>query len=266
MRKRAAKAAQRRVEAAQEAATRGVEAAQEAAARGVEVARQGAAEVREQAADVVARVKPRLRGVIHEYAFFAAVALGALLIVRANGGREVAAVAIYAAGICGLFGVSALYHRVTWRPQARAWMRRLDHSMIFVFIAASFTPFALLVLDGTLAVTILAVVWGGALAGVAFSLLWVGAPKWLTAIVYVALGMVAVVTVPEMWQTLGWLPVAGVAMGGLLYTAGAVIYATERPDPVPAVYGYHELFHTLVTGAAAMHYAVVAFAVLPLAS
>src|SRR6187455_3048770 len=123
MRKRAAKAAQRRVEAAQEAA-----------ARSVEVARQSAADVREQAADVVARVKPRLRGVIHEYSFFAAVALGALLIVRANGGR-------------------ALYHRVTWRPQARAWMRRLDHSMIFVFIAASFTPFALLVLDGTLAVT-----------------------------------------------------------------------------------------------------------------
>jgi hemolysin III len=288
MRRRAARAAQRRVGAAQEAASRRVEAAQDAAARGVEAAQeaanrrveaaqlaaargidaalQGAADVREQAAEVVARVKPRLRGVIHEYSFFAALALGALLIWRANGGREVAAMAIYAAGICGLFGVSALYHRITWRPRARAWMRRLDHSMIFVFIAASFTPFAMLVLDGTLATTILAVAWGGALAGVVLSLLWIGAPKWVTAIVYVALGMVAVVTVPDMWQALGWLPVAAIALGGLLYTAGAVIYATERPDPAPAVYGYHEVFHTLVTGAAALHYAVIAFAVVPLAS
>jgi hemolysin III len=261
----AQEAAARGVEAAQEAAVRGVEAAQEAAARGVEVARQSAADMREQAAEVVARVKPRLRGVIHEYSFFAALALGALLIWRAHGGREIAAVAIYAAGICGLFGVSALYHRVTWRPRARAWMRRLDHSMIFVFIAASFTPFAMLVLHGALATTILAVAWGGALAGVVLSLLWVGAPKWVTAIVYVALGMVAVVTVPDMWSTLGWLPVAGVALGGALYTAGAVIYATERPDPVPAVFGYHEVFHSLVTGAAALHYAVIAFAVIPLA-
>lgn len=280
---RAAEAAQRRVEAAQDAAarrrdtmqdvaSRGVEAAQrgvevthDAAARGVEAARQGAAEMREQAAEVVAKVKPRLRGVIHEYSFFVAIALGALLIWQANGGRQTISMLIYASGICGLFGISALYHRVTWRPRARAWMRRLDHSMIFVFIAATFTPFALLVLDGTLAVTILAIAWGGALAGVALSLLWIGAPKWLTALVYVALGMVAIVTIPDMWQALGWLPVAGIALGGALYTAGAVIYATERPDPAPAVYGYHEVFHTLVTGAAALHYVVIAFAVLPLA-
>ncbi len=292
---RAAEAAQRRVDAAQgaaarrveaaqgaaargvdvvqeaaarsvEAAQRGVEVTQDAAARRVEAARQGAADVRVQAAEVVARVKPRLRGVIHEYSFFVAIALGALLVWQANGGRETAATAIYAAGICGLFGISALYHRVTWRPTTRAWMRRLDHSMIFVFIAASFTPFALLVLDGALAVTILAVVWGGALAGVALSLLWIGAPKWLSAIVYVTLGMVALVTIPDMWQALGWLPVAGVALGGALYTAGAVIYATGRPDPAPAVFGYHEVFHSLVSGAAATHYAVIAFAVLPLAS
>ena len=217
--------------------------------------------MREQAAEVVARVKPRLRGVIHEYSFFAALALGALLIARANGGREVAAVAIYAAGICGLFGVSALYHRVTWRPRARAWMRRLDHSMIFVFIAASFTPFALLVLDGTLATTILAVVWGGALAG---------------RRVVAALGRSAEVGHRARLRRArdgrgrdGARHVAGARLAAgrgrrarrAALHGGAVIYATERPDPAPAVYGYHEVFHTLVTGAAAMHYAVIAFAV-----
>ncbi len=263
---RAAEAASRRVEAAQDAASRGVDAVQEAASRGIEAAQRGVEAAHDAAADVVAKVKPRLRGVIHEYSFFVAIALGALLVWQATGGRETAAMVIYAAGICGLFGVSALYHRVTWRPRARAWMRRLDHSMIFVFIAASFTPFAMLVLDGALAVTILAVFWGGALAGVVLSLVWVSAPKWLSAIVYVTLGMVALVTAPEMWQALGWLPVVGIALGGALYTAGAVIYATGRPDPAPAVFGYHEVFHTLVTGAAATHYAVIAFAVLPLTS
>ena len=201
-------------------------------------ARQSAADVRDQAAEVVARVKPRLRGVIHEYSFFAALVLGALLIARANNGREAAAVAIYAVGICGLFGVSALYHRVTWRP-ARAGLDaaprplddlRLHRGLVHPVRAARARRDARR--DDPLGRL-------GRRAGrVALSLLWVGAPKWVTALVYVALGMVAIVTVPDMWQALGWLPVAGVALGGLLYTVGAVIYATERPDPVPAVYGY----------------------------
>lgn len=263
---RAAEAAQRRVGAAQDAVSQRVEAAQEAAARGMETVRGQALEMREQAADVVAKVKPRLRGVIHEYAFFVAILLGALLVWQANGGREVLAMAVYAAGICGLFGVSALYHRVTWRPRARAWMRRLDHSMIFVFIAASITPFALLVADGTIAFVMLCVAWGGALAGVLLSLAWIGAPKWLTAAVYVTLGMLGAILAPQIWGGLGWLAFAGIALGGALYTTGAVIYATGRPDPAPSVFGYHEVFHTLVTGAAAAHYAVIAFAVLPLAA
>ncbi len=264
---RAAESAQRRAAAAQDAVAQRVGAAQDAAARGVDAVREQAADMREQAADAVAKVKPRLRGVIHEYAFFAAIALGALLVWRASGGREVAATAIYAAGICGLFGVSALYHRVNWtRPRARAWMKRLDHSMIFVFIAASFTPFALLVLDGSRATTILVIAWGGALAGIVLSLAWVSAPKWLTASIYVALGMLGLALAPEIWNGLGWLAFAGIALGGALYTAGAVIYATERPNPSPAVFGYHEVFHTLVTGAAATHYAVIAFALLPFAA
>jgi hemolysin III len=262
---RAAESAQRRAAAAQEAVSQRVGAAQDAASRGVDAVREQAADMREQAADVVAKVKPRLRGVIHEYAFFAAIALGALLVLSANSGRQVAATAIYAAGICGLFGISALYHRVDWkRPRARAWMKRLDHSMIFVFIAASFTPFALLVLHGSQATTMLCIAWGAALAGVVLSLVWVGAPKWLTASIYVALGMLGGVLAPDIWNGLGWLAFAGIAFGGALYTAGAVIYATERPNPSPTVFGYHEIFHTLVTGAAATHYAVIALILIPL--
>ncbi|MCD6727109.1 MAG: hemolysin III family protein [Solirubrobacteraceae bacterium] len=262
---RGQEAAARRVDATREAASRRMSAAQGAATRKVQAARAGALEMRDQAAAAAAKVKPRLRGVIHEYAFFVAIVLGALLVWRSQGGVETAAMTVYAAGICGLFGVSALYHRVTWRPRARAWMRRLDHSMIFVFIAATFTPFALLVLEGSLATLILCIVWGGALAGIVLSLLWIGAPKWVSVVVYLALGLVGATAAPEIAARLGWLALGGIALGGALYAAGAVIYATGRPNPKPSVFGYHEVFHTLVTGAAASHYAVIAFAVLPLA-
>jgi hemolysin III len=214
-----------------------------------------------QPAPVPDLVKPRLRGVLHQYAFFVAVALGAILVLRAPGVAGTAAAAVYAAGICGLFGVSALYHRGTWSPRARAWMRRADHSMIFVFIAASYTPVAVLVLHGTLSTVVLAVVWGGALAGVVLKLVWITAPKWLSAVLYVALGWVALVTLPDLWGDLGWLAVGAFALGGLLYTAGAVVYASERPDPWPRTFGFHEVFHTLVVAAAAVHYAVIALAV-----
>ena len=259
-------------EAAQDAAQRGADALETARERSTEAfesARERGVEAldaaREQAAAVVARVKPRLRGVIHEYAFFVTLVLGGLLLIEAHGGRQLTAMAIYAAGICGLFGVSALYHRHTWQPRARAWMRRLDHSMIFVFIAASVTPFAMLVVHGTLATVMLCVVWGGALGGIIMSLLWVGAPKWVSAVVYAALGLAGAAIVPDVWSTLGWLSVAGVALGGVLYAAGGIIYAAGRPDPWPATFGYHEIFHSLVTAAAGAHYAVIAFAVLPLA-
>ena len=210
-----------------------------------------------------APLKPRLRGVSHQYAFFVAVVLGALLVLRARGSGGTIATGIYACGICGLFGVSALYHRVTWSPRARAWMRRLDHSMIFVFIAASYTPVAVLVLDDRLATIVLAVVWGGALAGVILKLVWITAPRWLSALLYVALGWVAVTTIPTMWSTLGWLAVGGFGLGGLLYTAGAIVYALRRPDPWPRVFGYHEIFHALVIAAAALHFAAIALAIVP---
>ena len=208
--------------------------------------------------------KPRLRGVFHQWAFFVALAAGIALVVAASGGRAVLAVAIYATSVAALFGCSALYHRVNWSsPAVRRWMRRLDHSMIFFLIAGTYTPFALLVLDGTLATAILVAVWGGALAGIVLNLAWIEAPKWVTALVYVAIGWVAIAAFPEMISELGAVAVALVAVGGVLYTGGAVVYALQKPDPAPAVFGYHEIFHVLVIAAAALQYVVIAFYVLP---
>ncbi len=207
--------------------------------------------------------KPRLRGVSHEYAFFVSIVCGVALILAASDGRARIAAIIYAGAVSALLGTSALYHRVTWRPAARRWMKRLDHSMIFVLIAGTYTPVALLALRGTLANTILIVVWLGALGGIVFKLAWIDAPKWLFATVYVALGLVTAAVMGELPATIGWLGAAGLALGGLLYIVGAVVYASERPNPFPKVFGYHEVFHALVIAAAGLHYAVIAFAVLP---
>jgi hemolysin III len=209
------------------------------------------------------QVKPRLRGVSHEYAFFVSVGCGVALILAASNGRARLAATIYAVAVSALLGTSALYHRVTWRPAARRWMRRLDHSMIFVLIAGTYTPVALLALHGGLAEAILIVLWAGALGGVVFKLLWIDAPKWLFAAVYLALGFVTAAIVGELPAAIGWLGLAGLVTGGLLYTLGAIVYATQRPDPAPKVFGYHEVFHALVLAAASLHYAVIAFAVLP---
>jgi hemolysin III len=213
-------------------------------------------------------LKPRLRGVLHEYGFFVSLACGVVLILAASAGRARLAATIYAVAVSGLLGTSALYHRVTWRPRARRWMRRLDHSMIFVLIAGTYTPVALLALKGSLASTVLIVLWAGALGGVIFKLLWIDAGrsqigKWLFAAVYVALGLVTAAVFGELPAAIGWLGVAGLAGGGLLYLLGAVVYASERPNPWPKVFGYHEVFHTLVLVAAGLQYAVIAFAVIP---
>jgi hemolysin III len=209
-------------------------------------------------------VRPKLRGVTHQWAFFVSLALGAALVAAAPGGRATAACAVYAGSVAGLFGASALYHRITWsRASARRGMRRLDHSMIFVLIAGTYTPFTVLALEGRLATAILIVVWVGALGGVVLKLVWIDAPKPLVAGVYVALGWVAVATLPGMLDAIGIVATLLVGLGGVLYTAGAVVYARRRPDPVPTVFGYHEVFHLLVVVAAALQYAVVAFWVVP---
>jgi hemolysin III len=182
----------------------------------------------------------------------------------AHSARARVAVSVYAVTLVALFGVSALYHRVNWGSiSARRWIRRLDHSMIFMLIAGTYTPFALLALHGPLGLAILVVVWTGALTGAVFNLMWSTAPKWLRAVIYISLGWVAVAAMPQLAAAIGLAGLALLALGGLLYTAGAVIYAVKRPDPLPAVFGYHEVFHALVIVAAAVQYAVIAFWVLP---
>jgi hemolysin III len=221
---------------------------------------------KEVASEAIAAVKPKLRGVSHEWAFFVSLFLGAGLIVAADTPRATLAVAIYAASLSALLGTSALYHRVEWqRPNVRRWMRRLDHSMIFFLIAGTYTPFALLALDGPLADAILAVVWIGAIAGAIVEMVWIEHPKWVAALVYISIGWVALIAFPELWNEMGAGGTLLVAAGGLLYTIGAVVYATQRPNPNPRVFGYHEVFHLLVIAAAAAHFAAVAFFALPAA-
>ena len=217
-------------------------------------------------ADAVAAVKPKLRGVSHEWAFFVSLFLGAALIVAADTPEATLAVAIYAVSLSALLGTSALYHRVDWkRPDLRRLMRRLDHGMIFFLIAGTYTPFALLALDGALADAILVAVWVGAVAGAVVEILWIEHPKWVAALVYLSLGWIAVIPFPKLWDEIGATGTLLVAAGGLLYTAGAVVYATQRPDPNPRVFGYHEVFHLFVILAAAAHFAAVAFFALPAA-
>jgi hemolysin III len=242
------------------------EVAAEAANNAKAAAAETVATAKTAAAEQIAKVKPRLRGVSHEYAFFVSLVLGVALIVLAKGGEARLAVGIYAASVCALFGTSALYHRHEWKSLGtRRWMRRLDHTMIFFLIAGTVTPFALLVMSGTFATALLIAVWAGALAGTVIELLWTESPKWASSIVYVGVGLIGAIGFPAIAIEGGWMAGALIAAGGLLYLGGAVVYATERPDPNPAVFGYHEIFHVLVIAAAAAHFAAVAFFALPAA-
>jgi hemolysin III len=207
-------------------------------------------------------LRPRLRGVSHQYAFFASLLLGAALVIGASGAAERTSAVVFATALATMFGVSALYHRITWRPRARLWMRRLDHAAIYLLIAGTYTPFALLALTDVWRWTILPVVWGGALVGIVLKLAWVDAPKWLAVTTGIALGWIGVVALPQLWAYAGLTGVGLLLAGGVLYTGGAIVYARRRPDPVPAVFGYHELFHALVIAAAACQYAAVALVLL----
>jgi hemolysin III len=209
-------------------------------------------------------LKPRLRGVLHQWAAMVAALAGAYLVLSAPAGEARVASAIYAVSIVGLFTVSAIYHRVNWtRPSARAWMRRLDHAMIFVMVAGTVTPIAALVLEGGWRTTVLSVAWGMAGVGITIKLLWIGAPKWLSAAIYVGMGWAGMAIFPKLVGDLGPWPAVGLVGGGVLYTVGAVIYATKKPDPLPRIFGYHEIFHALVIVAALAHFLVVALAVVP---
>jgi hemolysin III len=192
-------------------------------------------------------------------------ATGGALITSARGGRALLGAAVFAAAVSGLLGVSALYHRIDWRASARRWMRRLDHAMIFVLIAATYTPFALLALHGTLATVLLIIAWSGAFGGIVLQLAWPSHPKWASSIIGMALGWAGIAAMTQLPGSIGWFAVTALILGGLTYSAGAVVYALERPNPWPGTFGYHEIFHILVLLAASVMYCVIAFAVLPLA-
>ncbi len=210
--------------------------------------------------------KPRMRGWLHTYAFFVAAVCGIVLVTLAatQAGRPGPAAAIscaiYSLTVCGLFGTSALYHRRVWSPRGYKLMRRLDHSMIFVFIAGTYTPFSVLLLPRTKEIIILAVVWGGALIGVATKLISPNAPRWASAPLYIALGWVAVAVLPDILHRGGVAALVLLLAGGVMYTLGAVAYALRRPNPWPGVFGHHEVFHACTLIAAICHQVAVYFA------
>lgn len=211
---------------------------------------------------IAARRRPRLRGVIHQYAFFVSLTLGLGLTLGADGTRATVGAAVFASCVSAMLGISALYHRIVWAPAPRRWMRRLDHAAIFLLIAGTYTPFGLVALEGAWRVGVLAVVWSGVAIALLLKVAWVDSPRWVAAVIAVALGWIGVVMVPQLHADAGTIGLVLLAIGGLLYTAGAIVYARRRPDPVPQVFGYHELFHLLVVAAAACQYGSVAFVVL----
>lgn len=207
--------------------------------------------------------KPRMRGWLHTYAFFVAIVSGIVLCSVAAtrpGWVPLVSTAIYSLTVCGLFGTSALYHRRVWSERGYQIMRRMDHSMIFVFIAGTYTPLCALLLDTRAATIMLALVWGGALAGVALKMIRPHAPRWVSAPLYLALGWVAVAMLSDILREGGVTALVLLIVGGAIYSAGAVFYALRRPDPWPAVFGHHEFFHASTLLAAVCHHIAIYFA------
>jgi hemolysin III len=208
------------------------------------------------------RVKPRLRGVFHETAFYVAVVVGTALVVTAETGRSRLSAIVFASCVAACFGFSALYHRPTWGPSARSWLARLDHAGIYLLIAGTYTPFGLLVLSHDWAVAVLSVVWTGSLAAILLKLFWPRTPKKLSAGIGLGLGWVAVIAFTQFLK-LPAVALVLIAIGGGAYSLGAIVYARKKPDPIPHVLGYHEVFHLLTILAAGCFYATIAFYVLP---
>ncbi len=206
--------------------------------------------------------KPLLRGWSHVVGFFAAAALGGVLIGLAPGAGVRTTMIIYTAGVCTMLGVSSLYHRLTWSPDRLAFMRKLDHSTIFLAISGSYTPIAVIALSGWQRSTVLALAWGGTVLGIALQWVPIHVPRWLSTAVYALVGWVAVLALPQLWESLGPLGFSLVFGGGLAYTLGAVVYALKWPDPWPAVFGYHEVFHLFTLIGVGLHMAAIAFTVM----
>ena len=201
--------------------------------------------------------RPTLRGVLHAVAFVVTCVVGVLFVAAAPAGHALAAAA-FAVSASVMLGTSALYHRVRWSPSRRLWMRRADHAGVFLLIAGTYTPVALISLHGAWRTTVLAIVWTGAAAATVTKMCWIRSPKWVSVVIGIALGWVGVVALPELVRNVGISPVILLAAGGVAYTAGAVVYARRRPDPLPHVFGYHELFHALTIVALACQYVAVA--------
>ena len=204
----------------------------------------------------LSRTKPLLRGVSHQIAVVFAIAGCVVMLGRAPSARATAVALVYGLSLVALFGISALYHRPTWSPQAMLWLRRLDHSSIFVFIAGSYTAMCALI-TGTTGTVLRTLVWVAAFGGILRAVVWPRAPRWLASSLYVLFGWTLVPLLWVLWPTLGSAGVALVCGGGLFYTAGAIVWALRWPDPAPRVFGFHEVFHLLVIGGSALHFAVV---------
>jgi hemolysin III len=201
--------------------------------------------------------RPLLRGKLHEAAFYVTLAAGPALVIAAPAGQRLVA-GVYALTLSMLFGISALYHRVTWSPGARTVMRRLDHAAIFLLIAGTYTAAAPLALSHGVSRWVLVVVWVGACLGVAQQVWNPSLPNPVTAIPYVALGWVAIAVAPDLYRAFEAGRFSLLLVGGIAYTVGAVAYALRRPNPAPRVFGYHEVFHALVIVGAGAHYAMIA--------
>jgi hemolysin III len=212
-----------------------------------------------------ARVKPRFRGVSHRYAFLASLLPCLLLVWLAPTRHAALASAVYVASLVGLLGTSALYHGVHWSPRKRFWVGRLDFMMIFVLIAGTYTPIAMLRLEPPLATAVLVGVWGTALLGGIVKTIWRDPPKWASALIFVSVGSAAVFVLPSVVEAIGIAATRLMLLGGVFYIAGAVVYGLQRPDPVPAVFGYHEIFHAFVIAGAFVHFAAIAIYIVPTA-
>ncbi|HEX6263613.1 MAG TPA: hemolysin III family protein [Actinomycetota bacterium] len=210
----------------------------------------------------MASSKPRLRGRIHQVAFFVSFPAGASLIALADSPAARVVTAVYAASLTLLYGTSTLLHRLDWRPRVKTLMRKLDHSAIFLLIAGTYTAFAFLALQGTWRIAVLSIVWGGAAAGIVLKGISVERFQVVTAVLYIVTGWVGIVAIAVFLPLLGAFRAALLVAGGVLYTAGALVLLLRRPDPIPHVFGYHEIWHAMVVLASLCHYTVILLLVL----
>ena len=228
----------------------------------MEAGHQAVDQLGEHLADALAEVKPKLRGWLHAVTSPLTLAAGIVLVVLSPTRETRVGSVVFTLTALLLFTVSAVYHRGTWGPRASTLLKRMDHSNIYLIIAGTYTPFAVTLLPADQARLLLTVIWGGAIAGVLFRVFWVGAPRWLYTALYIALGWAAIFYVVPFWRTGGPLIGSLIAIGGLMYTAGGIVYGVKRPNPWPRWFGFHEVFHAFTLGGFATHFVAVALAVM----